>query len=65
MTATTPTVILPRRKITVLAKSHKGELAAVTYANYAQAKNQLEKMGEGWFIYKGDGRAFFVALAQS
>jgi hypothetical protein len=45
----------------VLARWHMLTLRPVTYANRTQAYAELARLGDGWFVWRGLGRPWFVA----
>ena len=45
--------------ITVLGKTYKGRICAVTYANRTQAQKKADELGVGWAVYHF-GRPFYV-----
>ena len=45
--------------ITVLGKTYKGRICAVTYANRKQAQKKADELGVGWAVYHF-GRPFYV-----
>lgn len=57
----TPLTTTLRNGVTVLAKLYHNEPCAVTYANRTQATQKVTELGDGWAIYRGMGRPFFVA----
>ncbi|MDO8357298.1 MAG: hypothetical protein Q7U76_12985 [Nitrospirota bacterium] len=64
MTTDHPTVTL-RNGVAVLAKLYKGELCPIRYANRTQADTKVKMMPERWYIYRGMGRPFYVALVRA
>lgn len=49
----------------VLAKSEAGELVPVRYANQTQAEARRSKLGAGWELWQGQGRAIYIARKET
>jgi hypothetical protein len=55
-----PLTVTLRNGLTVTAKMYCGEPSAITYANRTQAEKACQKLGEGWAVYHGNYRPFYV-----
>jgi hypothetical protein len=44
----------------VLAKYWMNDLYAMTYTNRTQAVKKVQQLGEGWYVWRGTGRPFYV-----